>query len=127
MASTLAGETPEAKRTAINSAYDTTTVLGKVCRIREDPTQQAVLQLLLAEGGNPNVPERYPPAVGVITSNHAVGTLRALVEHGARMDIPAVELYLRMGHPTADHGGRDLRRYLRDELGLQIGEEMSEH
>lgn len=123
----LAEEDAETKRAAINTPADhNTTVLGVACACSEGPVQQEVLRILLEEGGDPNQPGGNPVACYPITSTHSVGTLRQLVEHGARMDHPVIRGYLDTGHPTDFAGGKELRRYLTDDLGIALPPAASE-
>lgn len=122
----LQGRTASEKAEAINSMAGATTVLGFVCAGGEGPPQQELLRLLLAEGGDPNLPADRPVGIYPITSTHSVGTLRQLVAAGARLDAAPIAARLAAGHPTLSFGGAELRAYL-EELGVSLCPPASEH
>lgn len=126
VADVLRGHSAAEKADAINSVAGPTSPLGRVCAVCDSPQQQETLRLLLAEGGDPNLPAHSPVTCYPLTSTHSVPTLRQLVDAGAQLDLHSVVAMLRGGHPSLDRGGREMRRYL-EEIGVQLYSPMSEH
>lgn len=111
----------ETKRAAINTRIKATTILGHVASGGGNATDLEILRLMLEERGDPNFPEDNPPASYPISATHSIPVLRLLVEHGAKLDTPHIEDLFRRGHPFASPAGAKMRRYLRDELGIDVG------